>query len=119
MILEITPLRLQNVNNSKKLSVIHSFLKYMHEQQEVNIKLIGNSVIKIQKTLPKPIDEKFIIKILNSFFHTKYLLISLLYSLTTRHYFVTYLFQQSVAILNVSKLLGHGMKKDIYTHKFQ
>lgn len=89
VILDITPLRLKNVNNSKKtiakkLSAIRSFIKYMREQEEIQIKLIGDSIIKVPKTLPKPIDENLIEEILNCSNHTEHLIISLLYGLGLR-----------------------------------
>jgi len=89
LILDITPLRLENINNSKKtiskkLSAIRSFVKYMYEQQELEIKLLGDSVIKVPKTLPKPIDENLITEILNCASPTEHLIISLLYGLGLR-----------------------------------
>jgi len=89
VILDITPLRLKNVNHSKKtiskkLSAIRSFVKYMREQEALEIKLIGDSVIKIPKTLPKPIDENLIKEILKCSNNTEHLIISLLYGLGLR-----------------------------------
>jgi len=89
VILDITPLRLQNINNSKKtiskkLSTIRSFIKYMQEQETLEIKLIGDSVIKVPKTLPKPIDENLITEILNCSSRKEHLIISLLYGLGLR-----------------------------------
>ncbi len=89
VVLDITPLRLKIVNNSKKtiakkLSAIRSFVKYMQEQQEVNIELIGNSVIKVPKTLPKPIDENIIDEVLETCNHKERLIITLLYGLGLR-----------------------------------
>ena len=89
IILDITPLRLNNINNSKKtiskkLSTIRSFVKYMREHEEVVIKLIGDSVIKVPKTLPKPIDESLITEILKCSSLREHLIISLLYGLGLR-----------------------------------
>ena len=89
IILDITPLRLKIVNNSKKtiakkLSAIRSFVKFMHEQQELNVELIGDSVIKVPKTLPKPIDENIIDEILQYCNHRERLIITLLYGLGLR-----------------------------------
>ena len=89
VILDITPLRLKNIDNSKKtiskkLSAIRSFVKYMQEQEELEIKLIGNSVIKVPKTLPKPIDENLITEVLKCSSITEHLIISLLYGLGLR-----------------------------------
>jgi integrase/recombinase XerC len=89
IVLDITPLRLKNVNNSKKtiskkLSAIRSFIKYMREQEELEIKLIGDSVIKVPKTLPKPIDENIIDEILKCCNLKEHLIITLLYGLGLR-----------------------------------
>jgi len=89
VILDITPLRLKNVNNSKKtiakkLSAIRSFIKYMREQEELEIKLIGDSIIKVPKTLPKPIEGNLIEEILNCSNNTEHLIITLLYGLGLR-----------------------------------
>ncbi len=89
MVLDITPLRIKNSNNSKKtiskkLSAVRSFVKFMREQQEVEIKLIGDSVIKVPKTLPKPIDENIIDEILKHVNRQERLIISLLYGLGLR-----------------------------------
>ncbi len=89
IILDITPLRLKNINNSKrtiskKLSAIRSFIKYMKEQQDLSIKLIGDSTIKVPQTLPKPIDESLISEVLNHASKKEYLIIALLYGLGLR-----------------------------------
>lgn len=89
LILDITPLRLKNINNSKKtiskkLSAIRSFIKFMQEQEEVSIKLIGDSVIKVPKTLPKPVDNALIEEVLKHSSLKEYLLIALLYGLGLR-----------------------------------
>lgn len=88
-ILDITPLRLKNVNNSKKtiskkLSSIRSFIKFMSEQHEVNIKLIGDSSIKVPKTLPKPLEQNLIDEIQAHANLEEHLIISLLYGLGLR-----------------------------------
>ena len=87
--LDITPLRLKNIDNSKKtiskkLSAIRSFIKYMRDQEELEIKLIGDSIIKVPKTLPKPIDEKIIDEILKFSNIQEHLIIYLLYGLGLR-----------------------------------
>jgi len=89
LVLDITPLRLKNINNSKKtiskkLSAVRSFVKYMREQEELDIKLIGDSVIKVPKTLPKPIDENIIDEILKFCNSKEALIITLLYGLGLR-----------------------------------
>jgi integrase/recombinase XerC len=88
-ILDITPLRFNNINNSKKtiskkLSTIRTFVKYMKEHQKIEITLLGDSVIKVPKTLPKPIEQSLIEEVLNSSNQTEELIISLLYGLGLR-----------------------------------
>jgi len=87
--LDITPLRLKNVNNSKKtiskkLSVVRSFIKFMRDQKALEIELIGDSVIKVPKTLPKPIEKNLIEEILSCSNPREHLIISLLYGLGLR-----------------------------------
>jgi integrase/recombinase XerC len=89
VILDITPLRLKIVNNSKKtiakkLSAIRSFVKFLHEQEEFNIELIGDSVIKVPKTLPKPIDENIIDEVLQFSTVQEQVIVTLLYGLGLR-----------------------------------
>jgi len=89
VILDITPLRLKIVNNSKKtiakkLSAIRSFVKFMQEQVGIDIELIGDSVIKVPKTLPKPIDENIIDEVLQSCNRKEKLIVTLLYGLGLR-----------------------------------
>ncbi len=112
--LDITPLRLKNINNSKKtiskkLSAIRSFVKFMREQREIEIKLIGDSVINVPKTLPKPLDENIIDEILKSANAQESLIVTLLYGLGLR---ISEL--SSLKILDISKewvsVLGKGNK---------
>ena len=112
--LDITPLRLKNINNSKKtiskkLSAIRSFVKFMREQREIEIKLIGDSVIKVPKTLPKPLDENIIDEILKSANAQESLIVTLLYGLGLR---ISEL--SSLKISDISKewvsILGKGNK---------
>ncbi len=89
IVLDITPLRLNNVHNSKKtiskkLSAIRSFVKYMQKQQKREIKLIGDAVIKVPKTLPKPIHKDLIEETLAHASLKEHLIISLLYGLGLR-----------------------------------
>lgn len=114
IILDITPLRLKNVDNakktiSKKLSAIRSFVKYMHEQQGMKIKVIGDSVIKVPKTLPKPIEQNLIEEILKCSNHKEHLIISLLYGLGLR---ISEL--STLKLTNISKewieVIGKGNK---------
>jgi len=89
VILDIMPLRSHNINHSKKtiskkLSALRSFVKYMKTHQKVEIKLIGDSTIKVPKTLPKPIEEDLITEILERSSIKEHLIISLLYGLGLR-----------------------------------
>jgi len=113
--LDIMPLRANNINNSKKtiskkLSALRSFVKYMKEHKSVEIKLIGDSVIKVPKTLPKPIDENLITEILQSSSVKEHLIISLLYGLGLR---ISEL--SSIRVSDIStqwvQVLGKGNKK--------
>jgi len=56
----------------------------MKEQEQLEIKLIGDSLIKVPKTLPKPIDENLIEEVLKFANHTEHLIISLLYGFCLR-----------------------------------
>jgi len=67
--LDITPFRLKIINNSKKtiskkLSSVRSLVKFLREQRGLELTLIGDSAIKVPKTLPKPIDENIIEEVL-------------------------------------------------------
>jgi len=89
VILDITPLRLKIVNNSKKtiakkLSAIRSFVKFIQDQVGLDVELVGNSIIKVPKTLPKPIDENIINEVLQSCNLREKLIITLLYGLGLR-----------------------------------
>jgi integrase/recombinase XerC len=115
VVLDITPLRLKIVNNSKKsiakkLSAIRSFVKFMDEQREIKIHLIGDSVIKVPKTLPKPIDENIIEEILQYCNRKERLIIILLYGLGLR---ISEL--ASLQLINLStawiRVIGKGDKE--------
>ncbi len=89
IILDITPLRLKNIKNSKKtiskkLSTVRSFVKFMKEQKEIEVKLLGDSIIKVPKTLPKPIEQNLIQEVLEVCNLTEKIIISLLYGLGLR-----------------------------------
>ena len=88
-ILDITPLRVKIIGNSKKtiskkLSAIRSFVKYMKEQEELPIHLIGDSIIKVPKTLPKPLDRTIIDEVLNNCHPKERVIVILLYGLGLR-----------------------------------
>ncbi len=88
-VLDITPFRFKIVKNHKKtivkkLSAVHSFAKYLEDQCHMHIKLIGDESIKVPKSLPKPIEEKYIDEVLGQANLEEKLLISMLYGLGLR-----------------------------------
>ena len=88
-VLDITPFRFKIVKNHKKtivkkLSAVHSFTKYLEEQCKLRIKLIGDESIKVPKSLPKPIEERYIDEVLSHANLEEKLLISMLYGLGLR-----------------------------------
>ena len=89
IVLDITPFRFKIVKNHKKtivkkLSAVHSFTKYLEEQCQLRIKLIGDESIKVPQSLPKPIEERYIEEVLSHANIEEKLLISMLYGLGLR-----------------------------------
>ena len=87
--LDITPFRFAIVKNNKKtivkkLSAIRSFVKYMEDQCHLSVKLIGDETIKVPQSLPKPIEEQYIVEVLERANSEEKLLISMLYGLGLR-----------------------------------
>ncbi len=71
VMIEITPLRVRIVKNSKKtiakkLSAIRSFVKFLENHKNMKIMLRPNESIKVPQTLPKPVDESYIHEAINS-----------------------------------------------------
>ncbi|CAA6817335.1 MAG: Tyrosine recombinase XerC [uncultured Sulfurovum sp.] len=88
-VLDITPFRFHMVKNSKKtivkkLSAVRSFVKYLEEQCHFYVKLIGDETIKVTQSLPKPIEESYIVEVLAQANIEEKLLISMLYGLGLR-----------------------------------
>jgi len=88
-IINIMPLRLHLSKHSKKaiaarLSAIRSFIEYLRNHHNMQIKLFGDQSVKVPKTLPKPIDEKNILEVLQECSIEERLIIVLLYSLGLR-----------------------------------
>ncbi len=88
-ILDITPFRFKIVKNHKKtivkkLSAIHSFMKYLEDQCHLPVKLIGDESIKVPQSLPKPIEERYISEVLDKANLEEKVLISMLYGLGLR-----------------------------------
>ncbi len=89
IIFNITAFRFDIVQNhkrtiAKKLSAIRSFVKYLEEQHQMIIKVIGDESIKIPQGLPKPIDEIYIEEVLQHVTLEEKLLIFMLYGLGIR-----------------------------------
>ncbi len=87
--LDITPFRFVIVKNNKKtivkkLSAIRSLVKYMEDQCHLSVKLIGDETIKVPQSLPKPIEEQYIVEVLEEANIEEKLLISMLYGLGLR-----------------------------------
>ncbi len=89
LIFDITPFRFKMAKNNKKtiikkLSAVRSFVKYLEDQCHIDIKLIADESIKVPQSLPKPIEETYIIEVLNKVNLEEKLLISMLYGLGLR-----------------------------------
>ena len=88
-VIDMTPFRFSIVKNSKKtivkkLSAVRSFVKYLEDQCQLPIKLIADESIKVPQSLPKPIEEKYILEVLEKANMQEKLLISMLYGLGLR-----------------------------------
>ncbi len=89
IVLDITPFRFKIVKNHKKtivkkLSAVHSFTKYLEDQCQLPVKLIGDESIKVPQSLPKPVEENYIEEVLGHANIEEKLLISMLYGLGLR-----------------------------------
>ena len=90
LIFDITLFRFHIVENhrrtiAKKLSAIHSFVRYLEDIQDYeDIKIIGDESIKVTQGLPKPIDEIYIDEVLESVSLQEKLIIYMLYGLGMR-----------------------------------
>ena len=88
-LLDITPFRFTIVKNNKKtivkkLSAIRSFVKYLEDQCNMAVSLIGDETVKVPQSLPKPIEENYIEEVLKQANLEEKLLISMLYGLGLR-----------------------------------
>ena len=88
-ILDITSYRIEIVSNNKKtiakrLSAIHSFVSYLEKQRDMSIKLIADESVKVPQTLPKPIEERYILEVLDDSTIKERLIVLLLYGLGLR-----------------------------------
>ena len=89
VILDISPFRFAIVKNHKKtivkkLSAIHSLIKYLEDQCHQKIRLIGDTSIKVPQSLPKPIEKQYIQEVLATATLQEQLLITMLYGLGLR-----------------------------------
>jgi len=87
--LDITPFRFNIIKNSKrtivkKLSAIRSFIKYLNEQCNLEVKLIADDTIKVPQSLPKPIEQSYIEEVLDTANIEDKLIIFMLYGLGLR-----------------------------------
>ncbi len=88
-VLDITPFRFSIVNNSKKtivkkLSAIRSFVKYLEDQCHLTLKVIGLESIKTPQNLPKPVEEHYILEVLEKADLQERLIVMMLYGLGLR-----------------------------------
>ncbi len=88
-VLDLTPFRFKIVKNNKKtivkkLSAVRSFVKYLEDQRQLNIRMIGDESIKVPQSLPKPIEEVYIDEVLEKATVEEKLLVSMLYGLGLR-----------------------------------
>lgn len=89
IVLNIMPLRLYLAKHSKKavaarLSAIRSFVLYLKEQHNLEIKLIGDQSVKVPKTLPKPIEGENILEVLAKCTLQERVIVVMLYALGLR-----------------------------------
>jgi len=87
--LNITPFRHKILKNSKKtiakkLSAIRSFVKFLNEQKNMHVIIYPSESIKVPKTLPKPIEQKYIQEVLQSADLEQKAIIYMLYGLGLR-----------------------------------
>ena len=88
-VLDLTPFRFKIVKNNKKtivkkLSAVRSFVKYLEDQRQLHVNMIGDESIKVPQSLPKPIEEVYIDEVLEKATVEEQLLVSMLYGLGLR-----------------------------------
>jgi len=87
--IDITPYRLQVINNNKKtiakkLSAVRSFVKFLNDQKNLNVTFYPNDSIKVPQTLPKPIEKNHLQEVLKSADIEQKTLVYMLYGLGLR-----------------------------------
>ncbi len=89
LILDLNSFRYKISKNSKKtitkkLSAIRSLVKFIENQRDSAIKVVGDTPIKVPQTLPKPIEENYIDEVLSEASLGDKLLVMMLYGLGLR-----------------------------------
>ncbi len=69
---------------SKKLSALRSFIRFANTHASKNYSLKSDTPIKVPKTLPKPIEKRYLKEVLDSTFGAERLMILMLYALGLR-----------------------------------
>ncbi len=114
IVVNIMPLRLHYAKHSKKavaarLSAIRSFIEYLNNYQNLNVKLASAQSVKVPKTLPKPIESKQILLVIKNSNQEDALIILMLYALGLR---ISEL--ASLQLTNISpswvRVMGKGSK---------
>jgi integrase/recombinase XerC len=113
-VLNIMPLRLHYSKHSKKavaarLSAVRSFIEYINNFQNVNLKLQGDQSVKVPKTLPKPIENSKIMAAIKYANTQDALIIVMLYALGLR---ISELTSLKLADISASwvRVMGKGSK---------
>lgn len=89
LVLDLIPYREKIASLHKKsiarhLSAIRTFVRYLKEQKGMTIMLIGDSAIKVPKTLPKPIEATYIKEVLECAEAIERVVLLMLYGLGLR-----------------------------------
>ncbi|NPA27974.1 MAG: tyrosine-type recombinase/integrase [Epsilonproteobacteria bacterium] len=89
VIINIMRYRLNSIKKSKRtiyanLSRIRSFVKYLNDIEEINVTLKGAQNIKLPHTLPKPLDKRDILKVIENEDEKIKLIIKVFYGLGVR-----------------------------------
>jgi integrase/recombinase XerC len=87
--LDILPLRRMIASNTrrtvaKKLSAVRSFVRYLRDQRNISILLVGDESVNVPRTLPKPLDESHIREVMEEADPESRLILALLYGLGLR-----------------------------------
>ena len=88
IVMDLMPYRMYLVDKKKKtiykkISIVKSFVEYLREQGE-SIKLRNNEMIKVPKTLPKPVSTTYIFEALQQCSKEERILLKMMYTLGLR-----------------------------------